>query len=146
MTRSAALPELEQQRARLREELAAVGDFRPGSLSQAMRRCGKANCACADAEHPGHGPQHVLTKKVAGKTVTVHLRAGPELDKARAEIGNYRRFRQLVDELIDINEAICQARPVSALAGQAGGQDAPAGTDGQKRGSSARSRRTSRPR
>ena len=56
MTRSAALPELEQQRARLRDELAAVGDFRPGSLSQAMRRCGKANCACADAEPPGPRP------------------------------------------------------------------------------------------
>jgi len=106
---TAGLHELEQRRDRLRADLAAVGDFRPGSLSAVMRRCGKANCACADAAHPGHGPQHVLTKKVAGKTVSVHLRPGPKLDKARAEVGRYRRFRQLVNELVEVSEAICRA-------------------------------------
>lgn len=74
MTPSPVLPELEQRRDRLCDDLAAVGDFRPGSLSAVMSRCGKPNCVCADPDHPGHGPQHVLTKKVAGKTVTVHLR------------------------------------------------------------------------
>lgn len=145
MIRPAGLPELEQRRDRLRADLAAVGDFRPGSLSAVMRRCGKANCACAAAAHPGHGPQHVLTKKVAGKTVSVHLRPGPALDKARAEVGNYRRFRQLVDELVEVSEAICRARPVSPLA-EISGAEAPAGTDGKKGGSRTRSGRTSPPR
>jgi hypothetical protein len=139
------LTELQTRRARLREDLSAVGDFRPGSLSAVMRRCGKANCACADPAHPGHGPQHLLTKKVDGKTVTVHLRPGPELAKARVEVDNYKRFKQMVDELIDVNEAICRARPLSPL--DAGGrQDAPAGTDGQKGGSMQGSPRRSRPR
>jgi hypothetical protein len=136
------LAQLEAQRARLRADLVAIGDFRPGSVSAVMRRCGKANCACADAAHSGHGPQHLLTKKVAGKTVTRHLRPGPELTKVSAEVGNYRRFKQLVAELIEINEAICAARPVSALAER----DAQAGTDGQKGGSSPRSKKRSRPR
>jgi hypothetical protein len=141
------LTELEAQRARLRTDLAAVGDFRPGSLSAVMRRCGKANCACTEAAHPGHGPQHVLTKKVAGKTVTVHLRPGPELAKVSAEVGNYQRFKQIVGELVEVNEAICQVRPVSPLAaGASDGKDQPAGTDGQKKGSSAGSRKRSRPR
>src|SRR5436305_8400560 len=141
------LPALEQRRERLRAELAGVGEFRPGSLSAVMRRCGKHNCACASPDHPGHGPQHLLTRKVGGKTVTVHLRPGPELDKTRVEVGNYKRFRRLVDELIEVNEAICAARPISPLADQAGtGRDAtPAGSDGEKGGSSARSRRRSRP-
>jgi len=140
------LTELETRRARLRDDLTAVGDFRPGSLSAVMRRCGKANCACADPVHPGHGPQHLLTKKVAGKTVTVHLRPGPELVKARVEVNNYKRFKQIVDELIDVNEAICRARPVSPLAAGGGQEDAPAGTDGQKGGSTQGSPRRSRPR
>lgn len=149
MTPDPDLTELEARRARLRDDLTGVGDFRPGSLSTVMRRCGKASCACADPAHPGHGPQHLLTKKVAGKTATVHLRPGPELTKASAEVDNYKRFKQIVAELIDVNEAICQARPVSPLAtggGQGGSEDGPAGTDGQKGGSSASSRRTSRPR
>jgi len=139
------LTELQTRRARLREDLSAVGDFRPGSLSAVMRRCGKANCACADPAQPGHGPQHLLTKKVDGKTVTVHLRPGPKLAKARVEVDNYKRFKQMVDELIDVNEAICRARPLSPL--DAGGrQDAPAGTDGQRGGSMQGSPRRSRPR
>ncbi len=113
-----------------------------------MRRCGKANCACADPAHPGHGPQHLLTRKVAGKTVTVHLRPGPELAKARVEVDNYKRFRQLVDELIQVSESICTARPLSPLAEGAGGDhtDPRAGTAGQKGGSTPGSKRRSRPR
>lgn len=148
MTPPAELPELELRRDRLRAELMAVGDFRPGSLNQVMRRCGRPNCACTDPDHPGHGPQHVLTRKVDGKTATVHLRPGPELDKARTEVDNYRRFRQIMAEFVEVNEAICRARPVSPLAGDAGGgrDEVQAGTSGQKGGSSRRSRRSSRPR
>jgi hypothetical protein len=147
MTRPTDLDELKHRRERLRDDLAAVGDFRPGSLSAVMRRCGKPSCACASPGHPGHGPQYVLTRKVAGKTVTVHLRSGPELEKARVEVGNYKRFRQLVDELVQVNEAICATRPVSPLAEGAGGEhaDGPAGSDGQKGGSSVRSPKRSRP-
>jgi len=145
--RSMDLAELERRRDRLREELALVDDFRPGSLSAVMRRCGKLNCACASPGHPGHGPQHVLTRKLAGKTVTVHLRPGPELEKARVQVGNYKRFRQLVDELVQVNESICAARAVSPLAEGTGGEQAgaSAGSDGQKGGSSKRSPRRSRP-
>ncbi len=142
MTLDPDLTQLQAQRAQLHADLAGVGDFRPGSLTAAMRRCGKANCACADPAHPGHGPQHLLTRKVAGKTVTVHVRPGPDLAKASVEVANYHRFRQLVGELVDVNEAICAARPVSALAEQ----DPQAAPDGQKGGSSPRSRTRSRPR
>lgn len=142
-----SLAELETRRERLRAELAGMGDFRPGSLSAVMRRCGKPNCACAAPEHPGHGPQHLLTRSVGGKTRTVHLRPGPELDKARAEVANYKRFRSLVEELVEVNEAICAARPVSLLAGPAdSGSGEPAGPPGQKKGSKAGSGRRSRPR
>lgn len=148
MTPPAELPDLERRRDRLRTELLAVGDFRPGSLNQVMRRCGRPNCACADPDHPGHGPQHVLTRKLGGKTATVHLRPGPELEKARTEVGNYQRFRQIMAEFVEVNEAICRARPASPLAGDTGRQpdEAQAGTPGQKGGSSARSRSSSPPR
>lgn len=141
MTSNTDLTELEAQRARLRDEIDTVGDFRPGSLSTVMRRCGKANCVCADPAHPGHGPQHILTKKVAGKTVSVHLRPGPELEKVTVEVTNYRRFKDVVDQLIEVNEYICQARPVSPLAGSL---ENPAGPDREKGGSPTGSKKTSR--
>lgn len=144
MTSHPALPELESQRARLHADLAAVGDLRPGSLSAVMRRCGKPTCACADPDHPGHGPQYILTKKVEGKTVATHLKPGPELAKVAGEVANYKQFKQIVGELVEVSEAICKARPVSPLA--AGEASSPTGTGAEKGGSSARSKRPSPPR
>jgi hypothetical protein len=132
------LAELERRRAELYAELGRVGDFRRGSLNEAFRKCGKPNCACAAPGHPGHGPQWNLTRKEGGRTRTVHLRPGPELDKARREVTEYERFRDLAGQLTEVNEAICQARPVAP--GDAGGDSLP-GPGGEKGGSGARSRR-----
>lgn len=56
------------------------------------------NCACASPDHPGHGPQWNLTRKAEGRTRMVHLRPGPELEKARREVSDYERFRDLVGQ------------------------------------------------
>ncbi len=42
-----------------------------------------------------HGPQWNLTRKADGRTRTVHLRPGPELGKARREVAEHERFRDL---------------------------------------------------
>ncbi|HET9973027.1 MAG TPA: DUF6788 family protein [Streptosporangiaceae bacterium] len=127
------LPELERRREELYRELSRVGDFRPGSLNEVRRKCGKPNCACAAPDHPGHGPQYNLTRKVGGRTRARHLRPGPELDKARREAAGYQRFRELVGQVTEVNEAICDARPVTPP-GSAGDED-PSATGGEKRGS-----------
>jgi hypothetical protein len=122
--------------AELYAELARTGDFRRGSLNEVRRKCGKPNCACAAPEHPGHGPQWNLTRKAGGRTRTVHLRPGPELDKARREVAEHERFRDLSGQVTEVNEAICAARPV--VPGVAG--EDPSVTGGEKRGSGTRSR------
>ena len=128
---------LERRRAELYAELGLVGDFRRGSLNEVRRKCGKPNCACAAPDHPGHGPQWNLTRTIGGRTRAVHLRPGPELEKARREVAEYERFRDLVGQVTEVNEAICAARP--AAPGDAGG-DASPGTGGEKGGSGTRSR------
>jgi hypothetical protein len=132
------LAELERRREELLRELAQVGDFRRGSLRGVRRKCGKPGCACAAPDHPGHGPQWDLTRKVEGKTRAVHLKPGPELEKARREVAGHERFRDLVGQVTEVNEAICQARP--AVPGEAGG-DASPGPGGEKGGSGRPSRR-----
>jgi len=113
---------LERRRAELYRELGQVGDFRRGSLNEVRRKCGKPGCACAAADHPGHGPQWNLTR-------AVHLKPGPELEKARREVAEYERFRDLVGQVTEVSEEICQARP--AAPGDAGGGALP-GTGGEK--------------
>jgi Ser/Thr protein kinase RdoA (MazF antagonist) len=53
-----------------------------------------------------------LTRKVKGKTVTETFATSAELRKAEREVDAYHRFRQLAQELLEINEKICRARPV----------------------------------
>lgn len=138
-----SLPELEAQRSELYARLAELGDFRRGSMSENYRRCGKANCACARAGHPGHGPRMLWTRRGAdGKTVGRQLSPG-EVDKVRRELDGYHAFAQLSEKIVAVNEAICEVRPVAPVSA-AGGQEPDAGTDGEKRGSSTRSRRRSR--
>ncbi|MHB1527324.1 MAG: DUF6788 family protein [Candidatus Dormibacteria bacterium] len=131
---------LETQRTMLHGQLASVGDFRRGSLVSTYRRCGKSYCACADPDHPGHGPISLLTKSVDGKTVTRAVPAGPALAKVQQEVAHYKQFKAVLDQIVEVNEQICEARPVSALAGTLPQEGS------KKRGSSQSSKRSSPPR
>ena len=136
-----SLAELEAERDRLYELLAAVGDFRRGSVSENYRKCGKPNCACARPGHPGHGPRFLWTRTARGRgTVGRQLAAG-EVEKVRREIARHAEFTAAVGQIIEVNEAICEARP----AGGAAGEDS-SGTGGEKGGSGRRSRRRRPPR
>jgi hypothetical protein len=44
------------------------------------------------------------------------LRPGPELEKARREVAEYERFRDLVRRLTEVNEAICAANSPMSFA------------------------------
>ncbi len=109
-----SIPELEAQRARLYEELAASGDFRRGSVSENYRRCGKPNCACARPDHPGHGPRVLWTRSVPGRGTKGRQLRAEEVEKVRAQVAGYHRFAPLTEAIVEVNEAICEARPPDA--------------------------------
>ena len=115
------LDDLEQRRAGLYAQLAGTGDFRPGSVNETWRRCGKPNCACAQPDNPGHGPRYLWTRSADGRTRTRQL-AAAELDKVRREVAAYKQFAAVSEQIVQVNEAICEARPASpsGLGEQAG--------------------------
>ncbi len=133
------IDQLEQIRSQLHDRLAQTGDLRRGTVGTTYRRCGKPNCACADPQHPGHGPRHRLTRSVGGKTEAIDLHTDAEVAKARREVANYRHFTGLVEDIVEVNEQICEARPIGEAAATP-----PAGTGGERGGSSGTSRRSSR--
>jgi hypothetical protein len=126
---------LERRRGELFALISGVGDFRRGALNAVWRKCGKPNCACAQPGHRGHGPQYNLTRRIAGKTVNTHLKSGPELEKAQREVAEHQRFLGLVEEVSEVSEAICAARPAAA-------SPAPPPAEGERGGSRRRSRRS----
>jgi hypothetical protein len=135
-----SLPDLERERAQLYARLAATGDFRPGSVNATYRKCGRPNCACARPGHPGHGPRWLWTRSAGGRTRTRQL-APAELEKVRAELAAYREFAVLSEQIVEVNEAICEARPVTLPA-----ERSPTGPAGERGGSARRSPRRPRPR
>jgi hypothetical protein len=108
------LAALEAQRDGILREIARLGDMRKGSLTETFRPCGKPTCACHRRDHPGHGPYYAFTTKVEGRTRTVQLRPGSRLDKFQREVDAYKQFRALSEKLIEVNEALCAARPEPA--------------------------------
>jgi hypothetical protein len=107
-----SLDALEQQRSSILKQILQLGDFRSGSITAITARCGKPSCHCHQPNQPGHGPNFRLTRKVAGKTVSESFSSAAELSKAQREVEAFHRFRQLSQELLEINESICRARPV----------------------------------
>jgi len=109
MSRPTSLETLQKRRNELLSELASIGDLRPGSLVERYRKCGKPNCHCASESGGGHGPSWSLTRQVAGKTVTRVIPVDA-LDEVREQIAEYRRFRDLGAELIEVSAQLCDAR------------------------------------
>ena len=107
-----SLSALEQQRSDILMRILQLGDFRSGSITAIKGRCGKPNCHCHQPGQPGHGPNFRLTRKVDAKTVSESFSSAAELRKAQREVEAFHRFRQLSQELLEVNENICRARPI----------------------------------
>jgi hypothetical protein len=112
-----ALANLETARSGLLQQFLHLGDLRHGSITATVRKCGKPSCHCAKPNDPGHDPQFRLTRKVHGKTVTETFPNPAALRKAQQEVSEFRRLQKLNEELLRINEKICDLRPVEQQRG-----------------------------
>ncbi len=109
---SESLAQLEAKRTKILEQFRSLTDLRPGSITAVVRRCGKPTCHCAKPGDEGHDPQFRLTRRIDGKTVTETFPSPAALRKAQEEVAEYRRFQELSEELVALNERICKLRPV----------------------------------
>jgi len=134
-----SLPELEAERDLLYVRLAATGDFRRGSVSENYRKCGKPNCACAAPDHPGHGPRLLWTRSEGRAKRIGRQLAAAEVEKVRREVTRHAEFTAISEQIAEVNEKICETRPVAGI-------DAPSVPEGEKGGSSRRSRGRKPPR
>ena len=110
-----SLVDLESRRAAVQLQIGQLGDMRSGSITGTGGRCGNPNCHCHRAGDPGHGPYYRLTRKVDGKTVTETFSSAASLTKAQREVAECQRFRELGDQLLEVNEQICELRPVEEI-------------------------------
>ena len=109
MDQSGDLQELTAERERILSKITSLSDFRPGSLVERYRRCGKPYCHCAKPGSRGHGPSYSLTRSVKGKTVTKII-PKEAVETTNRQLQEYHRFREAVRELVETNEKICDAQ------------------------------------
>jgi len=87
----------------IKQELAALGPMRPGSLSEQYNVCGTAGCRCKDPKHPQkHGPYYHLNYTWQGKARTQFVKAG-ELETVRTQLETFKRFRALCEEWVAVS-------------------------------------------
>ena len=109
MTSLPKLSELRGHRRFIQNQLATLGDLRPGSLTPRYRKCGKPTCRCATPGHPGHGPSWSLTWTVEGKTQT-RIIPTEAVEETQAQIAEYRRARTLTRELFEVSTRMCDTQ------------------------------------
>jgi len=110
MNATASIQQIEQRIQQIKAELAALGEMRPGSLSQQYNVCGKPNCRCKDPQNPQrHGPYYQLSWVHRGKSTTQFIRR-PFLSQVRVQIATYNKFRKLTDEWVNLALRLAQAK------------------------------------
>ena len=93
---------LEQRIQHIKEDLTALGDMRPGSLSRQYNVCGKPGCRCKDPKNPQrHGPYYQLSYVHRGQSTSQFIRP-PLLPAVKAQIATYRRFRSLTEQWVNL--------------------------------------------
>jgi hypothetical protein len=92
-------------RARLLHQMIELSPLCSGSLHEQYLTCGKPACRCHDAkDRKLHGPYYLWIRRIAGKQVNRTLRPGPDLDRVKHGINNYRRFQELFSQLLQQEE------------------------------------------
>jgi hypothetical protein len=103
-------PELLRQRIdKIKQRIAALGDLRPGVLSQQYNVCGSPGCRCKSTPPIKHGPYYQISVKRHGKSTTQFVRE-QDLAEVQTQLDNYRQLRELVDEWITVSSEISSLR------------------------------------
>ena len=107
----APLEDLEQQRARLYEQLAATRAIPARLRQRELPPLREAELCVRAAGSPR--PWATLPVDAHGGRARHQGRqlSADEVDKVRAELANYHRFADVSEEIVAVNEAICEARP-----------------------------------
>ena len=90
---------LDRRIATLKAQLMALGDLRPGSLSEQYNVCGTAGCQCKADPPRKHGPYYQVSFTWQGRSTSQFVRR-EHVATVRRHLRNYERLRTLVEQWI----------------------------------------------
>ena len=98
-----------RQIERVKGQLAALGDLRPGSLSTQYNVYGTPGCRCKATPPEKHGPYDQVSFTRKGKSSSKFVRK-EDLAAVRRELKNYEVMKTLVDRWIDLATELSNIR------------------------------------
>lgn len=101
--------QLESQIDKVKRDLAALGDLRPGSLSVQYNVCGTPGCRCKADPPKKHGPYYQVSFSRKGKSSSKFVKQ-EDLPTIRKQLKNYERMKELVDRWIDLATELSNLR------------------------------------
>jgi hypothetical protein len=101
--------QIERQIEKLKRQLAALGDLRPGSLSTQFNVCGSPGCRCKATPPEKHGPYYQVSFTRKGKGSSKFIRK-EDLPAIRKQLKNYETIKILVDQWIDLATVLSNLR------------------------------------
>ena len=104
--------ELERQIEKVKKDLTALGDLRPGSLSTQYNVCGSPGCKCKATPPEKHGPYYQVSFSRKGKSSSKFVKK-EDLPAIRKQLKNYERMKELVDRWIDLATELSNLRLTS---------------------------------
>ena len=89
----------------LLKELIELSPLCSGFLHERYLSCGKQSCRCHDVESPKlHGPFYIWSRRINSRLINRSLQVGAELERVKEGIANYKRFKELIEELLQQEE------------------------------------------
>ena len=98
-----------RQIEKVKGQLAALGDLRPGSLSTQYNVCGTPGCRCKATPPEKHGPYYQVSFTRKGKSSSKFVRK-ENLNTVRRELKNYEVMKTLVDRWIEMATELSNLR------------------------------------
>lgn len=100
---------IERQIEKVKRDLAALGDLRPGSLSTQYNVCGSPGCRCKASPPEKHGPYYQVSFTRKGKSSSKFVKK-KDLPAIRKQLKNYERMKLLMDRWIDLATELSNLR------------------------------------
>ena len=92
---------IENRIQKIKQQIAAIGEIRPGALSQQYNVCGNPTCRCKADPPIKHGPYYQISFTWKGRSQSQFIR-DDDVDQARQQLENYRHLRDLTEEWVTL--------------------------------------------
>lgn len=106
---SARVQVLRRRIESIQRKLNALGDLRPGHLTEQYNVCGNPTCRCKATPPQKHGPYYQLGWARNGRSTTRFIRK-PDAPTVQAQLRNHEILQDLVDRWVDAAIEICELK------------------------------------